>query len=74
MTDTNPPRPPGQDQSGCLNVLMILLGVMLLLPGACSLFFIFVGVPNALAFIGLLVSVGGIWLIIEGARRARTRQ
>jgi hypothetical protein len=66
--DRHEPQPPSGNQSGCLNALMIVAGVILLLPGICSLFFIYGGMTSGLAALGLLVSAGGMALIVMGAR------
>ena len=39
-----------------MNALMIVIGIVLLLPGACSLFFMTMGVNSGVAALGLLVS------------------
>jgi hypothetical protein len=74
MSDRPAPQRPSGNQSGCLNALLILLGAALLLPGACSLFFISLGLTSGLALLGLLISVGGVALIYVGAVRERARQ
>ena len=72
-----PPRlPPPEQPSGCLTALMNVIGLILLLPGACSLFFIFGGlVKNAedVQFVAILllfgaVGVGLLWWAIRGQR------
>ena len=55
MPPTPPPPPPYEDRppppelrSGCLTAIMVVCGIVLLLPGLCSLFFVFGGlVKNA---------------------------
>jgi hypothetical protein len=75
MSDSQTPwhdpnsHPPG----GCGAVLLVILGVLLLLPGACSLFFISHGLGNDLANLGLLISLGGLVLILFGAGLASKR-
>jgi hypothetical protein len=36
-TEPQPPLPPPLPKGGCLSVLMLLAGILLLLPGLCSL-------------------------------------
>jgi len=67
------PRPP-EERSGCLTALMVVSGIILLLPGLCSLLFVFGGlVKSAEDFqfvIALgLVGCGGIALIWWAVRR-----
>jgi hypothetical protein len=73
------PLPPPQ-RDGCLTVLMVLVGIVLLLPGLCALVFGAASLtqsrfdPGFMPFviIGLLVGFGGIMLIraaIRGPRR-----
>jgi hypothetical protein len=58
-----------------LTILMVVFGAILLLPGVCSLVFIFAGGFSdgdsglILLWIAcLLVSAGGIWLIVKAFR------
>jgi hypothetical protein len=58
-----------------LTVLMVVIGVLLLLPGVCALVFIvaggFSGVDPSLVLLWivcLLISAGGVWLIIRAFR------
>src|SRR5258708_5395836 len=67
--DPNPPEP-----SGCLSALLIVLGVILLLPGICSVAFMSAGSADPLAAAGLLVSFVGVVLIFGGIGRLSTRQ
>jgi hypothetical protein len=60
-----PPRQSG-NPSGCASVLMILAGLVLLLPGICSWYFVQAGMPNDLASIGLFVGGIGFVMIIAG--------
>ena len=75
-TDPPPPRSPIGGR-GCIIALLIVVGVLLLLPGICSILFIKAGMPNDLASAGLFVSGVGVAMIIVGivwltqARRAR---
>jgi hypothetical protein len=72
-----PPRRPSQEGSGCLTAILIVIGIILLLPGLCSLIFVFGGlVKNAedVQFVALLMMVGAagvalIWWAIRGRRR-----
>jgi hypothetical protein len=70
------PRPPEQ-RSGCATALMVVIGIILLLPGLCSLFFIFGGlVKNAsdVQFVAFLLMLGalGIGLLWWAARGNRS--
>lgn len=65
-----PPPPTGRPQGlgGCLAAFLILVGIILLLPGLCSLFFIGMiggggGSLVLLWLVCLLISVAGIILI-----------
>ena len=68
-----PPRPP-QQRDGCLTALMIVIGIILLLPGLCSLFFIFGGLVKSsgdVQFVASMLLVGAlgvafIWRAIRG--------
>ena len=68
MSDDQPTKPPPPRPSsggqGCVTALLIVIGILLLLPGICSVFFIAGGMSNGLAALGLFVSVGGIALIV----------
>ena len=69
-----PPRPRSPEQrDGCLTAIMVVIGIILLLPGLCSLFFVFGGlVKNAedlqfvigLGMVGCL-GVGMIWWAVR---------
>ena len=67
-------RPPSA-RSGCLTAFMVIVGVILLLPGVCALiFFTSSGsepVITGLVALGLLVAVGGIFLIWAAIRGPR---
>jgi hypothetical protein len=82
MSDTPPgplPPPPisprpAEQRSGCLTAIMVVTGIILLLPGLCSLFFVFGGlVKNAedIQFVVALGMVGcaGVALIWWAVRR-----
>jgi hypothetical protein len=76
----NAPLPPPPERDGCLTLLMVLVGIVLLLPGLCAVIF---GVAYlrdshfdsslmAIILLCLLVGFGGIMLIraaIRGPRR-----
>jgi hypothetical protein len=72
------PAPPSR-QGGCLSVLLALVGIVLMLPGVCSLVFVvaFVGGggtnPGSIVGIWLftfLLAAAGIALIVGAIRRA----
>jgi uncharacterized membrane protein HdeD (DUF308 family) len=67
--------PPSPRRSGCLTAFMVIVGVILLLPGVCALiFFTSSGsepVVTGLVTLGLLVAVGGIFLIWAAIRGPR---
>jgi|HubBroStandDraft_6_1064221.scaffolds.fasta_scaffold354739_2 hypothetical protein len=80
---SNSEHPPGEDgqgsaasaRAGCLTALMILGGAVLLLPGACAIFFVFLDWKGALSgsflpvlAVCLAVGFGGIMLIRAGLR------
>ena len=73
-----PPPPPRRD--GCLTAIMVIIGIILLLPGVCAVFF---GVGNltssspdsfvtTLVMLGLLIGAGGIALIVAASRGRRS--
>jgi hypothetical protein len=57
-----------------LTILMVVIGVILLLPGICALVFtgaVYSGDDSSLMMLWiacLLVSAGGIWLIVKAFR------
>jgi hypothetical protein len=72
--DIPPPR------HGCLSALMVIVGVILLLPGVCALYFGSFSLTHPdspdrvtpFVVVGLLVGFGGvmlIWSAIRGRRR-----
>jgi len=66
--ETPPPLPPKQGLGGCAMVFLVLVGVVLLLPGLCSLISMaaFGAGDGALVLIYLLtfgIAAGGIMLI-----------
>jgi hypothetical protein len=73
------PPPPAAERSGCLTAFMILGGIVLLFPGLCAIFFVFVDWKGALSgsflpvlAVCLAIAFGGIMLIREGVRGPRT--
>ena len=73
-----PPPPPRRD--GCLTAIMVIIGIILLLPGVCAVFF---GVGNltssspdsfvtTLVMLGLMIGAGGIALIVAAIRGRRS--
>jgi hypothetical protein len=70
------PRQPPEEGSGCLTAILIAIGIILLLPGLCSLIFVFGGlVKNAedALFAAILMTIGaaGVGLIWWAIRRRR---
>jgi len=69
--------PPNQSNGGCLQVLAILLGLVMLLPGLCGI--LIAGLdphelmvdPNTLSAVLGLISIGvsGVVLIVWAVRR-----
>jgi hypothetical protein len=58
-----------------LIILMVVIGVLLLLPGVCALVFMFAGgfsgVESSIVMLwiaSLLISAGGVWLIVKAFR------
>ena len=80
MTDTpgsqegpQPPSPSARRRSPAVAVIMVIVGIILLLPGVCSVFFMAnmgrdAGPLVALWLICLLISAGGIALIVKAFR------
>ena len=67
------PRPP-VERNGCLTAVMVVSGIILLLPGLCSLLFVFGGLVKSaedLQFVIALglVGCGGVALIWWAVRR-----
>ena len=70
-----PPRPP-EERNGCLTALMVVSGIILLLPGLCSLLFVFSGLVKSAEDVQFVVALGlvgcgGIALIWWAIRRRR---
>jgi hypothetical protein len=74
-----PPPPPPAHRDGCLVIVLVLLGIVLLLPGICALIFVgsdpkgmltdSTGVSLVIAC--LAVAAGGVALIWMAVRRRR---
>jgi hypothetical protein len=73
---SGPPLRPQEESNGCLTAILIVIGIILLLPGLCSLLFIFGGLVKsaedlqfaiALGLVGC-AGVGLIWWAIRGRR------
>jgi hypothetical protein len=76
------PADPALDmRSGCLTALMLLVGVVLLLPGACAAIFGILALTErswpsdiiGLIILGLLIGAGGVALIVAAIRRRKRR-
>jgi uncharacterized membrane protein len=64
MSESDSPQDPNPRATGKLiNVLLILLGVVALLPGLCSVFFIATGGPNPIVGVGLIIGFGGVVML-----------
>jgi hypothetical protein len=63
-----PPHEPKPQKSG-LAFLAVIFGAILLLPGACALFFIFNGIVTFFGVLGLAIGAVGVWLIIWAAKK-----
>jgi hypothetical protein len=84
MSESQPPEiPPGpprrlpEESSGCLTAIVIVIGIILLLPGLCSLIFVFGGLIKSaedVQFVALLMMLGaaGVALIWWAIRRRRS--
>jgi hypothetical protein len=83
MSESQPPEiPPGppprprEESSGCLTAILIVIGIILLLPGLCSLIFVFGGLIKSaedVQFVALMMMVGAagvalIWWAIRGRK------
>jgi hypothetical protein len=72
-----PPPRPREESSGCLTAILIVIGMILLLPGLCSLIFVFGGLIKSaedVQFVALLMMLGaaGVALIWWAIRRRRS--
>jgi hypothetical protein len=73
---SGPPPRPREESNGCLTAILIVIGIILLLPGLCSLLFVFGGLVKSagdIQFVAvcLMVGAGGvalIWWAIRGRR------
>jgi hypothetical protein len=71
-----PPPRPREESSGCLTAILIVIGIILLLPGLCSLIFVFGGLIKSAEdvwFVAALMTIGAIgvaliWWAIRGRR------
>jgi hypothetical protein len=52
-----PPLPPGQ-RDGCLTAILIVVGIILLLPGLCSLIFVFGGLVKSAEDLQFVIGLG----------------
>jgi hypothetical protein len=80
MSDDPPKIPPLPDDSsasnGCLTAVMVLVGIILLLPGLCSLIFVFGGLIKSsgdlqFVIVSMMVGAAGvglIWWAVRGRR------
>jgi hypothetical protein len=71
-----PPNPPSPlpPRSGCLTAIMVVIGIILLLPGLCSLIFVFGGLIKSVddvqfVAVCLMVGAAGVALIWWAVRR-----
>ncbi|HTC98088.1 MAG TPA: hypothetical protein VK734_10205 [Bradyrhizobium sp.] len=70
------PRLPPEQRSGCLTAILIVIGIILLLPGLCSLIFVFGGLVKSAEDVQFVIAlglascagVGLIWWAIRGRR------
>jgi len=80
MTDSDnlpiwpPPRPPDPaGRNGCVTAILVLVGVVLLLPGFCTIAFFRGGLHQGMGLIALITSVvglGGLALIVFALARS----
>jgi hypothetical protein len=76
MTEQPPstePPPPARRRSPAVAVIMVIVGIVLLLPGVCSLFFMGnmgrdAGALGVLWLVCFLISAGGVALIVKAFR------
>jgi hypothetical protein len=70
------PRLPPEERSGCVTAILIVIGIILLLPGLCSLFFVFGGLVKSSDDLQIAIALGVvgctgvflIWLAIWGRK------
>lgn len=72
-----PPGPPPEQRHGCLTAFMVIAGVIMLLPGLCSVLMVFVGVATStsdfqFAAGSVLVGCIGVAVIWSALRRRRS--
>jgi hypothetical protein len=73
---SGPPPRPREESNGCLTAILIVIGIILLLPGLCSLLFVFGGLVKSagdIQFVAVCLMVGAgvvalIWWAIRGRR------
>ena len=63
-----PPPEPGRWGSVVWAVLFMIFGVVLLLPGVCSVFFMSQGLVTSYGYLGLLVGALGLFLMFSATR------
>ncbi|MBL8587994.1 MAG: hypothetical protein JNK46_05645 [Methylobacteriaceae bacterium] len=54
-----------------MRILSFIIGVLLLAPGACGLFFV-AAIPNPLAYAGILAGAVGVFLISKAMTKQST--
>jgi len=69
MSDSKSQDPDPRSTRQLITALLILLGIVALLPGLCSMVFIRAHASNSLAELGALIACGGIAMIAMGVRR-----
>lgn len=72
----SPPRP-REESSGCLTAILVVIGIILLLPGLCSLIFVFGGLVKSAEDLQFVIALGlvgcaGVALIWWGIRGRRS--
>jgi len=75
LPESPPQLPPPHRNSGCATAILVVIGIILLLPGLCSLiamsgFGVGEGAAVLLWLIPFAISAGGIALIVYAARNA----
>jgi hypothetical protein len=63
-----PPPKPGRWGGVVLAVFLMIFGVVLLLPGACSIFFMSQGVVTSYGYLGLIAGAFGLFLMFRATR------
>jgi hypothetical protein len=69
----SPQNPPPSRARGCSTAVVIAIGVVLLLPGICGLFFISAGMSNPTAGFAVFISLGGLLLLVLTAASVSKR-